>query len=158
MQRDIGGESDIFNGGFIRLLVLMNMSFNTVYAEKNFLPIFLMLSGISMLARPVQPLKALSPISVTLLGIMARPSLIKLFQFIIAQRMPFSLLKKNTVFLIANAILKNFYLHLLDVIGGRVTGLDGAARLKALTTNVCHRTRKVDKIRSLGRAQLYTER
>lgn len=63
--------------------------------------------------------------------------------------MPFSLLKKNTVFLIANAILKNFYLHLLDVIGGRVTGLDGAARLKALTTNVCHRTRKVDKIRSL---------
>ena len=38
MQRDIGGESDIFNGGFIRLLVLMNMSFNTVYAEKNFLP------------------------------------------------------------------------------------------------------------------------
>ena len=93
--------------------------------RKTSFPIFLMLSGISMLARPVQPLKASSPISVTLLGIMARPSLIKFLQFIIAQRMPFSLLKKNTVFLIANAILKNFYLHLPDVIGGRVTGLTG---------------------------------
>ena len=31
--------------------------------------------------------------------------------------MPFSFLKENTVFLIATAILKNFYLHLLDVIG-----------------------------------------
>ena len=31
--------------------------------------------------------------------------------------MPFSFLKENTVSLIATAILKNFYLHLLDVIG-----------------------------------------
>lgn len=44
--------------------------------------------------------------------------------------MPFSFLKENTVFLIAIAILKNFYLHLLDVIGGRVKGLDRTARLK----------------------------
>ena len=44
--------------------------------------------------------------------------------------MPFSFLKENTVFLIATAILKNFYLHLLDVIGGRVKGLDRTARLK----------------------------
>jgi hypothetical protein len=39
-------------------------------------------------------------------------------------------LKENTVFLIATAILKNFFLHLLDVIGGRVKGLDRTARLK----------------------------
>jgi len=38
MQRDVGGESDIFNGGVLKLLVLMNMSFNPVYAEKSFLP------------------------------------------------------------------------------------------------------------------------
>ena len=44
--------------------------------------------------------------------------------------MPFSFLKENTVFLIATAILKNFFLHLLDVIGGRVKGLDRTARLK----------------------------
>ena len=37
---------------------------------------------------------------------------------------------QNTVFLFATAILKNFYLHLLDVIGGRVKGLDRTARLK----------------------------
>lgn len=30
----------------------------------------------------------------------------------------------------ATAILKNFFLHLLDVIGGRVKGLDRTARLK----------------------------
>lgn len=34
------------------------------------------------------------------------------------------------MFLIATAILKNFFLHLLDVIGGRVKGLDRTARLK----------------------------
>lgn len=44
--------------------------------------------------------------------------------------MPFSFLEENTVFLIATAILKNFYLHLLDIIGGRVKGLDRTARLK----------------------------
>lgn len=44
--------------------------------------------------------------------------------------MPFSFLKENTVFLIATAILKNFYLYLLDVIGNRVEGLDKTARLK----------------------------
>ena len=44
--------------------------------------------------------------------------------------MPFSFLKENTVFLIATAILKNFYLHLLGVISGRVKGLDKTARLK----------------------------
>ena len=44
--------------------------------------------------------------------------------------MPFSFLKENTVFLIATAILKNFYRHLLDVIGGRVKGLDRTARLE----------------------------
>ena len=44
--------------------------------------------------------------------------------------LPFSFLNENTVFLIATAILKNFYLHLLDVIGGRVKGLDRTARLK----------------------------
>ena len=43
--------------------------------------------------------------------------------------MPFSFLNEDTVFLIATTILKNFYLHLLDVIGGRVKGL-GTARLK----------------------------
>ena len=44
--------------------------------------------------------------------------------------MPFSFLKENTVFLIATAILKNFYLYFLDVIGNRVEGLDKTARLK----------------------------
>lgn len=34
------------------------------------------------------------------------------------------------MFLIATAILKNFFLHLLDVIGRRVKGLDRTARLK----------------------------
>lgn len=42
--------------------------------------------------------------------------------------MPFSFMNKSTVFLIATAILKNFYL--LDVIGGRGAGLDRIARLK----------------------------
>ena len=45
-------------------------------------------------------------------------------------RLPFSFLNENTVFLVATAILKNFYLHLLTVIGSRVEGLDGKARLK----------------------------
>ena len=39
-------------------------------------------------------------------------------------------LNERAVFLIATAILKNFYPHLLDVIGGRVAGLDRIARLK----------------------------
>lgn len=44
--------------------------------------------------------------------------------------MPFSFLKENTVFLSATAILKNLYLHILDVIGGRVKGVDRTARFK----------------------------
>lgn len=44
--------------------------------------------------------------------------------------MPFSFRKENTVFLLATAILKNFYLHTLDVIGEHIKGLDKTARLK----------------------------
>ena len=44
--------------------------------------------------------------------------------------LPFSFLKENTVFLIATAILKNFYLYLLGILEGRVKGLDRSARLK----------------------------
>ena len=44
--------------------------------------------------------------------------------------LPFSFLNENTVFLIATAMLKNFYLHLLDILAGRVKGLDRRARLK----------------------------
>lgn len=43
---------------------------------------------------------------------------------------PFSFLSENTVFLIATAMLKNFYLYLLDIMAGRVKGLDRTARLK----------------------------
>lgn len=39
--------------------------------------------------------------------------------------MPFSFLKENTVFLIATDILKNFYLHLLDVIADESKDLTG---------------------------------
>ena len=44
--------------------------------------------------------------------------------------MPFSFLTENTVFLIATAILMNVHLHILDVIGERVKGLDKTVRLK----------------------------
>ena len=44
--------------------------------------------------------------------------------------LPFSFLKENTVFLIATAMLKNFYLYLLGILDGRVKGLDRTARLK----------------------------
>lgn len=44
--------------------------------------------------------------------------------------LPFSFLKENTMFLIATAILKNFYLYLLGILEGRVKGLDRNARLK----------------------------
>jgi len=44
--------------------------------------------------------------------------------------LPFSFLKENTVFLIVTAILKNFYIYLLDVIGSSVVGLDATSRLK----------------------------
>ena len=44
--------------------------------------------------------------------------------------LPFSFLKENTVFLIATAMLKNFYLYLLGIMEGRVKGLDRTARLK----------------------------
>lgn len=44
--------------------------------------------------------------------------------------LPFSFLNENTVFLIATAILKNFYLYLLDILARRVDGLDRTARLK----------------------------
>ena len=45
-------------------------------------------------------------------------------------RLPFSFLSENTVFLIATAMLKNFYLYLLDILTGRVKGIDRRARLK----------------------------
>lgn len=44
--------------------------------------------------------------------------------------LPFSYLNENTVFLIATAMLKNFYLYLLDILAGKVSGLDRKARLK----------------------------
>ena len=44
--------------------------------------------------------------------------------------LPFSFLDENTVFLIATAMLKNFYLHLLDILAKRVKGIDRRARLK----------------------------
>ena len=44
--------------------------------------------------------------------------------------LPFSFLSENTVFLIATAMLKNFYLYLLDILAGRVKGIDRRARLK----------------------------
>lgn len=44
--------------------------------------------------------------------------------------LPFSFLKENTVFLIATAMLKNFYMYLLGLLEGRVKGLDRTARLK----------------------------
>ena len=44
--------------------------------------------------------------------------------------LPFSYLNENTVFLIATAMLKNFYCYLLDILEGKVLGLDRTARLK----------------------------
>lgn len=44
--------------------------------------------------------------------------------------LPFSYLNENTVFLIVTAILKNFYLYMLDIIGSRVDGLKKTSRLK----------------------------
>ena len=44
--------------------------------------------------------------------------------------LPFSYLKENTVFLLVTAILKNFYLYILNAIGNRVNGLDITSRLK----------------------------
>jgi len=44
--------------------------------------------------------------------------------------LPFSYLKENSVFLIVTAILKNFYVYLLQVISKSVEGLDVKSRLK----------------------------
>ena len=44
--------------------------------------------------------------------------------------LPFSFLKENTVFLIATAILKNFYLYFLDMLHGRAEGIDCSTRIK----------------------------
>lgn len=45
-------------------------------------------------------------------------------------RLPFSYLKENTVFLLVTAMLKNFYLHVLETIAPAVEGLDATSRLK----------------------------
>lgn len=44
--------------------------------------------------------------------------------------LPFSYLKENTVFLLITAMLKNFYLHILETIASSVEGLDVTSRLK----------------------------
>ena len=44
--------------------------------------------------------------------------------------LPFSFLKENTMFLIATAMVENFYIFLLDILSRRVKGLDSRARLK----------------------------
>lgn len=44
--------------------------------------------------------------------------------------LPFSFLNENAVFLVATAILKNFYLHILSSIGNRIKGIDLTSRLK----------------------------
>ncbi len=44
--------------------------------------------------------------------------------------LPFSYLKENTVFLLVTAMLKNFYLYILQAIGSAVKGLDIKNRLK----------------------------
>ncbi len=44
--------------------------------------------------------------------------------------LPFSYLKENTVFLLVTAMLKNFYLYILQTIGSAVKGLDITSRLK----------------------------
>ena len=44
--------------------------------------------------------------------------------------LPFSYLNENAVFLLVTAILKNFYVYILETIGNRVKGLDVKCRLK----------------------------
>ena len=44
--------------------------------------------------------------------------------------LPFSYLKENTVFLLVTAMLKNFYVHILETISNCVKGLDIKSRLK----------------------------
>lgn len=45
-------------------------------------------------------------------------------------RLPFSYLRENTVFLLATAMLKNFYLLVLQTVGKAARGLDAGSRLK----------------------------
>ena len=44
--------------------------------------------------------------------------------------LPFSYLNENAVFLLVTAMLKNFYVYILETIGDRVKGLDVKSRLK----------------------------
>lgn len=44
--------------------------------------------------------------------------------------LPFSFLNENTVFLIVTAILKNFYLYILEAIAAHIDELDTTSRLK----------------------------
>ncbi len=44
--------------------------------------------------------------------------------------LPFSYLKENTVFLLVTAMLKNFYLYILETIAPNFEGLDATSRLK----------------------------
>jgi len=44
--------------------------------------------------------------------------------------LPFSYLKENTVFLFVTAMLKNFYVYILDMLKDKVDGLDVKSRLK----------------------------
>jgi len=44
--------------------------------------------------------------------------------------LPFSYLKENTVFLLVTAMLKNFYVYILDILKDKIEGLDKKSRVK----------------------------
>ena len=72
--------------------------------------------------------------------------------------MPFSFLNENTVFLVATAMLKNFYLYLLDILSGKVKGLDRKARLKRFIRKFVAVAAKWTKSGRQNVITLYTKR
>lgn len=72
--------------------------------------------------------------------------------------LPFSFLNENTVFLIATAILKNFYLYFLGVLRGRAEGVDCGTRIKRFVRRFVNVPAKWTRSGRMDVLTLYTKR
>ena len=72
--------------------------------------------------------------------------------------LPFSFLNENTVFLIATAILKNFYLYFLDVLRGRAEGVGCSTRIKRFVRRFVAVLAKWTRSGRMDVLTLYTKR
>ncbi|MCQ2084091.1 MAG: hypothetical protein MJY58_06325 [Bacteroidaceae bacterium] len=72
--------------------------------------------------------------------------------------LPFFFLNENTVFMIATAILKNFYLYFLGVLRGRAEGVDCGTRIKRFVRRFVNVPAKWTRSGRMDVLTLYTKR